>query len=94
MPPFGRFSTKQPYQEEQKVPYDINGAPAGTVGTDTGWTADTGTASKAAHATYSGTASAAYVQAELQGAMDALRDATQTIKALKDALMAGKLPHA
>ena len=52
---------------------------------NTGWTADTGTAKKTANATYSGTASAGYVQAEMTGVMNALQDATQTIKALKDA---------
>lgn len=52
---------------------------------ETGWTADTGTAKKTANATYSGTASVGYVQAEMQAVMNAVRDATQTIKALKDA---------
>lgn len=52
---------------------------------NTGWTADTGTAKKTANATYSGTASVGYVQAEMQAVMNAVRDATQTIKALKDA---------
>lgn len=52
----------------------------------TGWTVDTGTAKRTANTTYSGTASAAYVQAEMTGVMNALRDATQTIKALKDDL--------
>jgi len=51
---------------------------------DTGWAADTGTASKASHATYSGTASAGYVQAEMQAVMDAVRDVTQSMKAMKD----------
>lgn len=51
---------------------------------NTGWTADTGTASKAAHATYSGTASAGYVQAEMQAVMDALLGVTQSMKAIKD----------
>lgn len=55
--------------------------------TQTGWAADTGTDSRASHATYSGTASAGYVQAELQGVMDAVTDATETIKALKDDLL-------
>jgi hypothetical protein len=66
---------------------------------DTGWTADTGTAKKTATATYAPgsnlTYSAAYVQAEqtatstrLQLIEAALRDATQEIKALKDALIA------
>lgn len=65
---------------------------------NTGWTADTGVASKAAHATYTAgitlTYSAAYVQAEqtaMATRMDAveaaLQGATQEIKALKDALI-------
>lgn len=65
----------------------------------TGWTADTGTAKRTANATYTPgatlTYSATYVQAE-QTAMAtrmaaveaALRDATQTIKALKDDIIA------
>jgi hypothetical protein len=56
--------------------------------TKTGWTADSGTAKRTANTTYSATASGAYVQAELQAAMDALKDATQTIKAMKDDLIA------
>lgn len=62
-----------------------------SLATNTGWTADTGTASKAAHATYSGTASALYVQAELQGAMDSLLGVTQSVKAIKDALLANNI---
>lgn len=65
----------------------------------TGWTADTGSAKKTATAAYvvgsALTASAAYVQAEAtavitrQGLVEAaLRDATQEIKAIKDALIA------
>lgn len=54
----------------------------------TGWTADTGTASRAAHATYSATAGAEYTQAEVQTLMDTVRDLTQTVKALKDDLIA------
>jgi hypothetical protein len=65
----------------------------------TGWAADTGTAKKTATATYTPgsnlTYSASYVQAEqtatstrLQLIEPALRDATQEIKALKDALIA------
>lgn len=50
----------------------------------TGWALDTGTAKRTANATYSGTASAGYVQAEMQAVMDALKNATETIKALKD----------
>jgi hypothetical protein len=66
---------------------------------DTGWAADTGTAKKTATATYtvgSGlTVGAAYVQAEVTAIITrqalieaAVRDATQEIKALKDALIA------
>ncbi len=51
---------------------------------NTGWTADTGTASKASHATYSGTASVGYVQAEMQALMDAVLGVTQSMKAIKD----------
>jgi len=78
--------------------YSINGVQV--VGPrSTGWTADTGTAKKTATATYAPgsnlTYSATYVQAEqtatstrLQLIEPALRDATQEIKALKDALIA------
>ncbi|RWN15950.1 MAG: hypothetical protein EOR94_22650 [Mesorhizobium sp.] len=53
----------------------------------TGWTAGTGTANKAAFATYAGaTMSAGYVQAEAQATNDAARNATQRIKAIEDAL--------
>jgi hypothetical protein len=66
---------------------------------DTGWTADTGSAKKTATAAYvvgAGlTVGAAYVQAEVTAIITrqalveaALRDATQEIKALKDALFA------
>ena len=55
---------------------------------DTGWTADTGTAKKTANATYSGTAEATYTQATIQALMNAVRDATQTQKSIKDALIA------
>lgn len=54
---------------------------------DTGWTADTGTAKKTANATYSGTAEVSYTQATIQTLMNAVRDATQTQKAMKDALI-------
>jgi hypothetical protein len=53
---------------------------------ETGWSVDTGTAKRTANATYSGTAEAAYTQATIQALMNAVRDATQTIKALKDDL--------
>jgi hypothetical protein len=48
----------------------------------------TGTANGGPFATYSGTASAGYVQSELQGAMDAIRDATQFLMFLTAALLA------
>jgi hypothetical protein len=52
----------------------------------TGWAVDTGTAKRTANATYSGTAEASYTQATIQALMDAVRDCTQTVKALKDDL--------
>jgi hypothetical protein len=55
---------------------------------NTGFSAWTGTSDGSSHATYSGTASVAYVQAELQGAMDALKQATEFIKKLVDANIA------
>lgn len=66
---------------------------------DTGWAADTGTAKKTATAAYvvgsALTAGAAYVQAEATAVITrqalieaALRDGTQEIKAIKDALIA------
>lgn len=65
--------------------YKINGTQV--VGPrKTGWSVDTGTAKRTANATYSGTAEAVYTQATIQALMDAVRDATQTIKALKDDL--------
>ena len=48
----------------------------------------TGTASGSGHATYSGTASAAYVQAELQGVMDKLQETTEFLMFLVAALLA------
>lgn len=50
----------------------------------TGWDNDTGTAKRTANATYSGTAGATYDQTVMQTLMDAVRDYTQTMKALKD----------
>jgi flagellin-like hook-associated protein FlgL len=55
---------------------------------NTGFHAWTGTPDQASHATYSGTASVGYVQAELQGVMDALQQATGLIMALLTALLA------
>jgi len=55
---------------------------------NTGFHAWTGTPDQAAHATYSGTASVGYVQAELQGVMDSLQQATGLIMALLTALLA------
>lgn len=55
----------------------------------TGWTAASGTANKAAYATYAGaTHSASYVQATVQALDNAARDASQRIKAIEDALRA------
>jgi hypothetical protein len=71
------------------------------LGASAGWFADTGTARKAANSTYTAgaqlTFSPTYVQAEmtamaarLAAAETALQNASQTIKALKDAGLAGK----
>lgn len=49
----------------------------------TGWSADTGTDKRTANATYAGTAEVAYTQATVQALMDAVRDLSQTVKALK-----------
>jgi hypothetical protein len=77
--------------------YQINSAQVVT-SRQTGWSADTGTAKRTANATYAPgsalTFGAAYVEAEHDAAATriaaietALRDATQTIKALKDDLI-------
>ena len=54
---------------------------------DTGWTAGTGTPSKAAFATYAGqTQTASYVQATVQALDDATRNASQRLLAVENAL--------
>lgn len=53
-----------------------------------GFNAWTGTPDQASHATFSGTASAGYVQAEMQAVMDSLQQATGLIMALLTALLA------
>ena len=53
-----------------------------------GFNAWTGTPDQASHATFSGTASVGYVQAELQAVMDSLQQATGLIMALLTALLA------
>lgn len=53
-----------------------------------GWAAWTGTSDKTAHATFSGTASVGYVQAELQSVMDKLKEQTEAFKGLLDTLLA------
>jgi hypothetical protein len=53
----------------------------------TGWTVDAGTAKRSASTTFSQTAPASYAQASMQAVNDAVRDATQAIKALKDDLI-------
>lgn len=50
----------------------------------TGWAAWTGTATRTSKATYSGAASVAYVQAELQGVMDKLKELSEAFKASLD----------
>jgi hypothetical protein len=60
---------------------DLSGTPTAV----TGWTADTGTAERGAHATYTApTISAVYTQAEIQAIADRLQDVTRAVKALKD----------
>jgi hypothetical protein len=72
------------------------------IAASTGWSADTGTARKAANATYAADAQltfgATYAQADmsalaarLAGIEAALQSATQTSKAFKDALLAAKI---
>jgi hypothetical protein len=65
-----------------------SGATVQVVGArETGWTAGTGTANKAAFATYAGqNVSAAYVEAEAQATDDAAKANSQRIKAIEDAL--------
>lgn len=53
-----------------------------------GWNAWTGGSDKSAHATFSGTASALYTQAELQSVMDSLKQTSEGLKALLDTLLA------
>lgn len=55
---------------------------------NTGFNAWTGTPDQASHATFSGTASVGYVQAEMQAVMDSLQEATGLIMALLTALLA------
>lgn len=57
----------------------------------TGWAAWTGTATRSSKATYSGTASVGYVQGELQGVMDKLKEITEAYKALVDDLLTQKV---
>jgi hypothetical protein len=53
-----------------------------------GWTAWTGTPDKNSHVTFSGTASAGYVQAEMQAVMDSLQEVTEGFMALLATLLA------
>lgn len=64
------------------------------INASTGWSNWTGTNSRASHATYSGTASVGYVQAELQGVMDALKNVTEAFKALLADLTTQKITNA
>lgn len=61
------------------------------IAASTGWSALTGSVDRGAHATYSGTASVGYVQAELQAVMDALKWATERLKAATDDLLGQKV---
>jgi hypothetical protein len=68
--------------------YKINGTQL-IAARSTGWTADTGTAEKSSHATYTGgTAGATYTQAEITAIKNALQDVSRGQKAIKDALIA------
>lgn len=70
------------------VAYKVGGVQV-VGGRDTGWTASTGTSNKAAYATYAGqTVSGAYAAAEAQQTDNAVKAASQRIKALEDALFA------
>lgn len=53
-----------------------------------GWSAWTGTPDKTSHATFSGTASVAYSQAEMQAVMDSLKNVTEGFMALLATLLA------
>lgn len=76
------------YARGQEAPYGTNGAPP-AITPKPGWTADTGTADRASHATYTApTISNPPTQAEVQAIATALQAATQEIKALKDDLIA------
>lgn len=66
----------------------IKWATPSVVTPNAGWAAWTGSSDKTSHASYSGTASVAYVQLELQGVMDKLKQQTEAHKALIDALLA------
>lgn len=53
-----------------------------------GWSAWTGTPDKTSHPTFSGTASVAYSQAEMQAVMDSLKNVTEGFMALLATLLA------
>lgn len=72
---------------DQFGPLKIQGVQVVT-STRPGWSADTGTAKRTANVTYSATADAAYTQSTVQNLMNAVRDLSQTVKALKDDLIA------
>lgn len=62
------------------------------INASTGWTAWTGAATRTSQATYpTTTASVGYIQAELQGVMDALKHVTEAFKAALDDLKSQKL---
>lgn len=61
------------------------------IAASTGWTAWTGTNDRTSHATFSGTASVGYVQAELQAVMDSLKQITEAFKALQADLLTQKI---
>ena len=86
--PSTRWKTGYYYTVDAKTKYNVNGTQV--VGArSTGWTAMGGTGSKAAlNAAAAGTASGAYVRAELQGALDRIAAMEARLKAYDDAFVA------
>lgn len=79
------FDTGTDFLNIQNMGVGVNGVRVLT-SRRTGWTTDTGTAKRTTNATYSATAAATYSQADVQALMNAVRDLSQTVKALKDDL--------
>jgi hypothetical protein len=100
----GWYLTATGYSTDIASALDIRGAVGSTgatgadgtiLGEDTGYTAWTGTADKATHATYtSPTISGTYDSTEVQAIADALQNVSRLSKAILDALLAGNIPAA